>query len=428
MSQFHTRHAPILWTFILGSLVLVYKLADIQLFDNTYKELARKTILDKRIIYPARGLIYDRNGKLLTYNKPIYDLEMIYRNIDPRMDTFLFCELLEIDIDAFKKNTNKNWKDPRYHKSLPTLFLSSISPEVYMRLNEQLFRFPGFYPVQRNIRAYPHTSAAHLLGYLGEVDISNINTPGEDYQLGDFIGKSGLEKKYESILKGNKGVRFLVRDNLGREVGSFSEGRLDSVAREGINLTCSIDLDLQAYCESLMEGKRGSVVAIEPSSGEILTSVSSPGYDPNLLNMDRDRGRAFRELLNDTLQRPFLNRSISARYPPGSIFKPILSLISLEEETFDPDQTVYCDGYYQYRTFKYGCHDHSTPFNVEIGLMHSCNSYFYTMFQDLIEKEGYHSPEIGLNLLKDHLYDFGLGKKIGVDLNFEQAGFVPGPE
>ncbi len=428
MSSFNTRQAPILWTFILGSLVLVYKLAQIQLFDDTYKELAQKTILDKRTNYPARGLIYDRNGKLLTYNKPIYDLEMIYRNIDPQMDTSLFCELLEIDVQDFEKYVEKDWKDKRYHKSIPTLFLSKISPETYSRFQEQLFRFPGFYPIQRNIRAYPHSSAAHLLGYLGEVDMSNINAPEEDYQIGDFIGKSGLEKKYEPQLKGVKGVNFLVRDNVGRKVSSFNAGRLDSLAKTGMNLQSTIDLELQAYCESLMEGKRGSVVAIQPQTGGILTMLSAPNYDPNLLNLDRDRGKAFKALLNDTLQRPFLDRSISARYPPGSIFKPILALIAFQEGVFKPRQTVLCDGFYQYRTFKYGCHEHSPSYNVEIGLMHSCNSYFYTMFRSLIEKEGYQNPEKGLNILKEHLHDFGLGKKLGIDLSFERDGYVPSPE
>ncbi|NNE26717.1 MAG: penicillin-binding protein 2 [Saprospiraceae bacterium] len=428
MSKFNTRQAPILWTFILGSLVLLYKLADIQLFDSTYKELAQKTILDKQTIYPARGLIYDRNGALLTYNKPIYDLEMIYRNIDPDMDTTLFCELLQIDRATFLKNVEKNWRDKRYHKSLPTTFLSKISPEVYARFQEQLFRFPGFYPVQRNIRAYPHTSAAHILGYLGEVDMSIINAPDQDYEIGDYIGKSGLEKKYEDLLRGKKGVKFLVRDNLGREVSSFNNGRLDSLALAGTDLISTLDLELQQYAESLMEGKRGSIVAIEPKTGEILTMLSAPGYDPNLLNLDRDRGAAFKELLNDSIHRPFLDRSISARYPPGSIFKPILSLISFEEEVFQPNKTVTCPGYYQYRTFKFGCHQHKTPYNIEIGLMHSCNSYFFSMFRALVEKDDYSKPEIGLDILKEHLYDFGLGRKLGIDLSFERDGYVPTPE
>lgn len=425
MGRFTIRQAPILWTFIIGSLVLLYKLAQIQIFDKSYQELAQKTILDKRTIYPARGLIYDRNKKLLTINKPIYDLNMVYRNIDPKMDTTLFCDLLEISKEEFDEKINVNWKDPRYHKSLPTLFMSRINPKTFIRFQEQLFRFPGFYPVQRNIRAYPHSHAAHILGYLGEVDLNNINTPGADYESGDFIGKSGLEKTYEPRLKGSKGVSFLVRDNLGREVSSFNEGKLDSIPKVGSDLISTIDLDLQAYCETLMNGKRGSVVAIEPSSGEILTMLSAPSYDPNLLNLGQDRGQAFKALLNDTIQRPFLDRSISARYPPGSIFKPILSLIAFQEGVFEPNQTVYCDGYYQYRTFKYGCHEHSVPYNVQIGLMHSCNSYFYTMFRQLVEKEGYSEPGKGLNILADHLNNFGLGEKLGVDLSFERDGYVP---
>lgn len=425
MKSFETRQAPILWTFIIGALILLYKLAEIQIFDDTYKRLAEKTILDKQTIYPSRGLIYDRNGKLLTYNKPIYDLEMIYRNLDPDMDTSLFCNLLEIDRPTFLNNVEKNWRSVRYHKSLPTLFLSKINPENFTKFQEQLFRFPGFYSIQRNIRAYPHQNGAHMLGYLGEVDVTDIELSGGEYQSGDFIGRSGLEKVYEDILKGTKGVKFLVRDNVGREVSSFSDGRLDSVAVAGVDMYSSIDLDLQAYGEALMENKRGSIVAIEPSSGEILTMLSSPSYDPNLLNLDEDRGKAFRELLADTLQRPFLDRSVSARYPPGSIFKPVLSLIAMQEGVLRPNQTISCNGYYQYRTFKYGCHDHSTPYNVQIALMHSCNTYFFQIVRDLIEKEGFHSPEIGLNILGKHLNDFGLGRKLGSDLSFEGSGFVP---
>jgi penicillin-binding protein 2 len=428
LKSFETRQAPILWTFIIGALVLLYKLADIQIFDDTYKKLAEKTILDKQTVYPARGLIFDRHDKLLTYNKPIYDLEMIYRNLDPKMDTSLFCNLLAIDRGTFQNNVEKNWKSVRYHKSLPTLFLSKINPENFSRFQEQLFRFPGFYGLQRNIRAYPHKNAAHLLGYLGEVDVVDINTSSGEYQSGDFIGRSGLEKVYENVLKGTKGVKFLVRDNVGREISSFSNGQLDSVAIAGVDLYSSVDLDLQEYCEMLMENKRGSIVVIEPKTGEILTMLSAPSYDPNLLNLDEDRGKAFRTLLNDTIQRPFLDRAVSARYPPGSIFKPILSLIALQEGVLTPNQGYTCNGFYQYKSFKYGCHDHTAPYNLPLALMHSCNSYFFQVVRNMIEKEGFHSPEIGLNILRKHLYDFGLGRKLGSDLSFEGSGFVPTPE
>ncbi len=428
MKQFHSRQVPIIISFILGSLVLVVKLAEIQLFDDSYKKLAQKTILDKQIIYPARGLIYDRNGKILTYNKAIYDLEAIYRNVNKEMDTSLFCKLLDLDHQSFEKRLNKNWSDRRYHKSLPFTFLSKVDQSVYGRFQEHLFRFPGFYPIVRNIRAYPHQSAPHILGYLGEVDNNVIKNSNNVYSAGDYIGMSGLERYYEDKLKGRKGVKFLLRDNVGREVSSFSEGRLDSIAVEGTDLTTTIDLDLQAYCESLMINKRGSIVAIEPSTGEILAMVSAPSYDPNDLNLDQDRGRAFAALTEDNVQKPLLDRSISARYPPGSIFKPILSLIALQEGIIQPNTYVNCKSFYQYKSFKYGCHIHPQPFNLQIALTHSCNSYFFSMVREVIEKDGFNNPSSGLNMLNSYLYKFGLGNKLGVDLMHESEGFVPTPE
>lgn len=422
------RRTPILITFVLSALLLIYKLVQLQLLDDSYKKIAERTVLDKQTQYPSRGNIYDRNGKILTYNKPIYDLESIYKNLDKSMDTTLFCELLEIDKQVFLVNIEKNWRSHRYNKSLPHTFLSKISPEKYSKLQEQLFRFPGFYPVTRNIRSYPHNNASHLLGYLGEADMNLIGKKGSNYQRGDFVGKSGLEKAYEPLLKGKKGVKFLMRDVVGREVSGFDEGRLDSVSREGIDLTSTIDLDLQQYCEELMSNKRGSIVALEPATGEVLAMVSAPGYDPNLLNLDEDRGKAFKSLISDKIQKPLLDRSTSAKYPPGSIFKPILSLIALQEGVFSPYKTVQCNGYYEYRTFKFGCHRHSTPENVKQAIMHSCNSYFFEMVRKLIEKEGYNKPEIGLNILRSHLSDFGLGRKTGIDLPNENKGFLPSPE
>jgi len=426
--QLESRQLVIIIVFVLGALLLLYKSADLQLFDRSYKRLAEKTVLDKQTRYPSRGNIYDRNNQLLTYNKPIYDLEMIYNNLDKNMDTTLFCELLEIDKSTFVKNINKNWNDARYHKSIPTTFLSKIGPIKYSKFQEQLFRFPGFYPVNRNIRAYPHESAPHLLGYLGEVDLNLIRKENSGYSRGDFMGKTGLEKKYEEKLKGEKGIKFLLRNNLGSEVASYNEGKLDSLSKEGMDLYSTLDLELQKYCEELMTNKRGSIVAIEPATGEILSMVSSPGYDPNLLNLDEDRGKAFKQLLSDKQQKPLLNRSTSATYPPGSIFKPILSLISFQEGTFTPYRKVPCFGQYEYRTFSFGCHQHTSCDNVKSAIMHSCNSYFFEMVRKLIEKEGYSKPEIGLNILRSHLHDFGLGRPLGIDLPGEKSGFVPTPE
>jgi len=427
MWDMNSRQAPIVITFLIGAFLLTYKLSQIQLFDDTYKQLAEKTILDKQTVYPSRGLIYDRNNQLLTFNKPIYDLESIYRNVDPKMDTSLFCRLLDINNETFNKSLNKNWRDKRFHKSLPHTFISRINPEKYSRFQEHLFRFPGFYPLIRNIRAYPHTSAPHVLGYLKEVDQNIIDKENSTYQLGDYIGATGLESQYESILKGKKGFKFLLRDNVGREVSAFAGGELDSLAKEGSDIYTSIDLDLQAYCEKLMQNKRGSIVVLEPSTGEVLSMVSAPSFDPNLLNLDEDRGKAFRILTADKEQKPLFDRAISSGYPPGSIFKPILSLIAFQEGVMTPYNTVTCFGKYKYRTFEFGCHDHTPTVNVKSALMYSCNSYFFTMIRKLIEKEGFNKPEIGLNVLRTHLTDFGLGNKLGIDLLHESGGSVPSP-
>jgi len=353
VTAFDYRQTPILITFAISALVLIYKLAQLQIIDDSYKKVAARTVLDKETKYPSRGNIYTRNGKLLTYNKPIYDLESIYKNIDKSMDTSLFCRLLEIDRPTFESKIEKDWRSKRYHKSLPHTFLSRISPEKYSKFQEQLFRFPGFYPVMRNIRAYPHANGAHLLGYLGEVDLRMIGKKDSDYERGDFVGKSGLEKTYESYLKGQKGVKFLIHE---------------------------------------------------------------------------DRGKAFKTLLSDKIQKPLLNRSIAAKYPPGSIFKPILSLIAFQEGVFSPYKSVSCPGYYEYRTFKFGCHNHTRCDNVKSAIMHSCNSYFFEMVRRLIEKEGYNKPELGLNVLRQHLTEFGLGRNLGIDLPNEKSGFVPSPE
>lgn len=428
MWDLNSRQAPIVITFILGALVLTYKLSQIQLFDDTYKELAERTILDKQTIYPSRGIIYDRNKKLLTYNKPIYDLEAVYRNVDVnKMDTSLFSSLLDIDNTTFNNNLNKNWRDKRFHKSLPFTFISKINPEKFSRFQEHLFRFPGFYPLTRNIRAYPHTNAPHILGYLKEVNQATIDAENSPYGLGDYIGATGLESQYENVLRGKKGVKFLLRDNVGREVSSFAGGEHDSLAVEGSDMYTSLDLDLQAFCESLMDNKRGSIVAIEPSTGEILTMVSAPTFDPNMLNLDEDRGSAFRVLTDNKEQKPLFDRSTSAGYPPGSIFKPILALIAFQEGVMSPFNSVNCYGSYKYRTFEFGCHAHPPSVSITGGLMYSCNSYFFTMVRKLIEIEGFNNPKAGLDILRHHLYDFGLGNRLGLDLSHENSGSVPTP-
>ena len=410
------------------SFLLVVKSAQLQIFDSKYQEQARRTTLDKSIKYPSRGLIFDRNNKLLVSNSIIYDIEVIYNNIPENLDTTELCTLLGIDKSDFIQGMDKNWSSPQYHKAIPFTFLSKVRPEQFSVFQEHLHKYPGFYPVQRNIRNYPHENMAHALGFLGEVSKKDIKDKKDVYRNGDYIGKSGLERTYEYALKGEKGVGYVLKDNLGRNVESFDNGSLDSSAVSGSDIITTLDLDLQAYGEELMKNKMGSIVAIEPSTGEVLAMMSSPTYDPNLLNLDRNRGVSYDSLNLDTLYRPLFDRSVMAKYPPGSIFKTIFSLIAMEKGILTPNRTIYCDGVYELDSkgiYKQKCHQHPTPYNVSIALQHSCNSYYYQILREFIDSYGYSTPGKGLDTLISYLEDFGLGDKLGIDYHTEGKGFLP---
>ncbi|MBK8622601.1 MAG: penicillin-binding protein 2 [Saprospiraceae bacterium] len=423
------RHKIIIIFVILGALLLTFRSAQLQLFTQKYKEQAARTTLYKSIIYPARGLLYDRNGKPLVLNYPIYEILAIKNKVNPAMDTANFCRLLNIDIETFKKNLDKDWSNPKFHKAIPFVFLNKISPEQFAVFQEHMYKFPGFYPVQRYIRAYPHQHAAHALGYMGEVNKEIIEKYGDKYAAGDFIGISGIEYAYENELSGEKGVQYILRDNLGRMVGSFDNGRLDSMAVSGEDIDLSIDIDLQAYGESLLKNKRGAIVAIEPSTGQILALVSSPSFDPNLLTLDEKRGKGIKLLLLDSINKPLNNRAVTKKYPPGSIFKPILSLITLQKGTTYASKTIYCPGYYRLSATKVQkCHGHSVPKDISEAIQHSCNTYFFQLYRDFVDQYGYKKPGVGLDTLVSYLYDFGLGKRLGVDLSYENKGYVPTSE
>ena len=427
MEKYVERQKVIIVFFSICALLLVYKSAELQIFESKYREQARRTTLDKRISYPSRGLIYDRNNELLVVNTPIYDIKATYKKVDSEMDTVAFCNLLEISIDTFSTLLNKNWKSRRYHKSVPFTFLSKVKPETYAQFQERMFEFPGFYPVIRNTRSYPHQNAAHTLGYLGEVDQRTINKSDGKYQLGDFIGVSGVEKSYDDILRGSKGLNYLLKDNLGRDVGSYENGSLDYSAVSGEDINLALDLVLQEYGELLMRNKKGAIVALEPETGEGLAMISAPTYDPNILKMDVNRGAAFNALLSDTINKPMLDRSVISKYPPGSIFKPIFALIALQLGVTQPNKTIYCDGSYEVgkRGFSQGCRNHPTPYGIDVALQWSCNSYFYQLMKDCLLLNGYDNPGAGLDTLVNHLSDFSLGKKTGLDYHYENEGFIP---
>jgi len=427
VTKLSPRKYVIQGSFILAGLIILLNTAKLQVIDSDFKDRAEKTTLHKRTVYPSRGIIYDRHGKLMVINEPIYNIEVIYNEVSPEIDTFLFCELLHISKETFETNINKDWKSPHYRKSLPFTFLKRISPKEFASFQEHLHKFSGFYPEIRNVRAYPHENAAHVLGYLGEVNEKQIEQSNKEYALGDFIGLTGMEKMYENELRGKKGVEYILKDNLGREVSALAEGKMDSFANEGKDIISTIDLSLQQYGEKLMGNKKGSIVAIEPATGEILSMISTPTFDPNMLRVDKNRGEAFNELLNDTINRPFLDRSVMAKYPPGSIFKPILALIAMQEKVTWPYRTLYCNGSYETSTKGYsqGCHDHPTPYNIKIAIQHSCNTYFYQIMREFINGKDPLQPEIGMDKLKEYMGYFGVGKKLGVDNLYENKGFFP---
>jgi len=419
----------ILMVFGICAFILTVKTAQLQIFDNKYKEQAKRTTLHKTTKYPARGLIYDRNEKLLVSNNTIYDIDVIYNNVSKDIDTSEICSLLGIDKNTFSKNINKNWNNVQYHKSIPFRFLTRVRPEQFSIFQEHLHKFPGFYPVKRNIRTYPHKNVAHALGFLGEVDKDDIEgSQQNDYSRGDYIGRSGLERTYEYALKGKKGIGYVLKDNLGRNVGPFDDGRLDSAAISGSDIISTIDLDLQTYGEMLMQNKMGSIVALEPSTGEILSMLSAPTYDPNLMNLDRNRGLSYDSLSQDTLYRPLFDRSVMAKYPPGSLFKTIFSLIAMQKGILHPKRTIYCDGTYEVDSrglYVQKCHHHPTPYNVSLAIQYSCNSYYYQLLREFIDSHGYRTPGVGLDTLISYLNDFGLGNKLGIDYHTEEKGFLP---
>ena len=410
---------------ILAAVLLLVKVASIQIFNSSYHEKAEATTLDKRTLYPSRGLIYDRNGKLIVYNNPIYDIKATYNQIDADMDIDLFCQLLEINRDEYETRLNKDWSNPQFSKSVGFTFMQNVSPTVFTRFQEFLHEFPGFYFELRNVRGYREPNAAHLLGYISEVDKQIVANSEGAYTQGDYIGITGVEQRYEPYLRGEKGVAYVFKDNLGRVVGNVNDGKLDSSAVSGRDIILGIDLELQKYGEALMQGKKGSIVCIEPETGEILSMVSSPGFDPELLTIHKGRSDAFNMLLQDTTK-PLFDRSLMAAYPPGSIFKPILALIAMEENVLQPNRSIPCAGGYNYKYFHYGCHNHPTAYNVQTAIQHSCNSYFFQVFRDVVELDGFQQPDLGLTKLNSYLAQFGLGHTLGIDVPNEKPGNLPG--
>ncbi|NJK82908.1 MAG: penicillin-binding protein 2 [Saprospiraceae bacterium] len=416
--------------FISVLLLLVIKAADLQIIDESAKKTAQATTVYQLPIHPARGSMYDRNGKLMVYNIPIYNLMVTYDLIDPNINISKFCRILGITEEEYQKNLDKNWnsrgisKDGRFSKSIPFVFINRLSVETYARLQESLYEFTGFFVELRYVRGYNYPNAAHVLGYLREVNQKEVAT-NKAYRPGDFIGATGLELVYDQELRGKKGIRYVLKDNLGREMGAYQEGTLDERAEAGKDIVTTIDLDLQAYCEELMQNKKGAIVAIEPSSGEILAMLSAPTYDPNLLVFNRERGKAYQQLSADP-NLPLYNRSVLSEQPPGSTFKLVVGLVALQEKATEVNRTLPCsNGYYLGGAMRMGCHRHPTCTNIAMAVQHSCNAYFAHVFRNIVDMRGYTNPAAGLDVFNEHLVKFGIGVPLGIDFPQENNGNFP---
>lgn len=416
MNDYTKRSYVIVLIFTLVALVFIVKLFRLQVADPTYKQYATNNVLREVVQYPGRGLIYDRNGELLVYNRTAYDLLITPREVKP-FDTILFCNLLDITRDELEKGIQKAKKYSWYK---PSILVKQISPENYANLQEQLYKFEGFHSQTRTLREYSTTAAAHALGYVGEVTANDIQKD-EYYKPGDYIGISGIEKTYEKQLRGSKGVKKNLVDVHNRIQGSYRNGQEDIPAQIGKNITTTLDLDLQLYAEKLFVNKKGALVAIEPATGEVLAMVSAPVYDPGLL-VGRVRGENYATLLADTLK-PLFNRALQAKYPPGSTFKTINALIGLQEQAISLQTQYLCNGK---ASSPIRCTHNHGLIGVVTAISGSCNPFMWNTFRNIIGK-GKTSAE-GFNTWRHYVQNFGLGKVLSKDFANSLKGDLPDEE
>ena len=417
------RKLLLLTTVILVGLVFIARLFYLQVYDNSNYDLFEDTAIRKEFNYPKRGYVYDRNGKLLVANQPSYDVMVIPREVVPLDSTDLneFCNLLKITREDYNKKLERA---TTYSPRLPSPFVSQLSKTDYAVLQEKMRKYEGFYIQKRSLRSYQTTIGANVLGDIGEVNRSII-AKQPYYRLGDLIGKQGIEKTYEDILRGTKGIKFIQKDRFNKNIGPYKDGIYDTLPKPGKDITITIDAELQAYGELLMTNKRGGIIAIEPSSGEILTMVSGPSYNPNLL-VGRDRSKNFSKLYRDTIAKPLFDRGLQAMYPPGSPFKTLNALVGLQEGVVTTQERFSCNMGYRYGNRKMGCHAHVSPVNMNIGIYESCNAYFANVYRKIMDK--YDTPAEGMDVWSNHIKSFGLGNYLNNDLSVGQPGKIPDAE
>ena len=404
---------------IFTGIIFVGRLFYLQVFQDESNSLENDNAIRKIYQHPKRGYIYDRNGKLLVANQPTYDVVVIPREVEA-LDTLMFCSLLDIDKAQFLKSFNRA---KRYSPRLPSIFLAHLSKEDYAFLSEKLRKFKGFYVQKRAVRDYQTEIGANVLGYIAEVNPDNISKDGY-YKLGDLIGKQGVEKSYEKELRGKKGVKYIQKDIYNRDIGSYKNGQFDTLPKPGKNITITIDATLQEYGEQLMQNKMGGIVAIEPSSGELLTLVSAPSYNPALL-VGRERSKNYTKLYTDSIYRPLFDKALIRMHVPGSPFKTLVALAALQENVITTRETVYCTEKYIYgknrRIMK--CHCGGGYRNLFSAISNSCNSYFAMAFRKTIDK--YNEASNGMDIWSSHIKSFGLGNFLGNDLSVGKKGNIP---
>ena len=417
--------------YIIGGIALlvvlsyIVRLAFLQLSNDEYKRSADNNAFLNNIIFPSRGAIYDRNGELLVYNQPAYDIMVIMREVN-NLDTLEFCKTLNITKSAFEermmliKDRNKN---PGYSTYTQQLFLPQISAEEFSVFQEKMFRFHGFYVRERTIRRYATDYCAHVLGDVAEVSPADVERD-DYYDPGDYIGKQGVERSYEPELRGVKGVEVLLRDARGRIQGHYKNGALDRKPVPGKNLTLSIDAKVQALGERLMQGKMGAIVAIEPKTGEILCMVSAPSYDPHRME-GKQRGAQMMEMQRNPMK-PMLNRAISGTYPPGSTFKTSQGLTFLQEGIITSSTAYPCYHGFVTKGMRVGCHGHGSPLPLVPAIATSCNGYFcWGLYHMLNNRQKYQTIQDAITTWKDYMVSMGFGYKLGVDLPGESRGMIP---
>ncbi len=418
MNTFNGRKYAVMILIILVGMIFVIRLFSLQVLDPTYRISAESNSRRLEIRFPARGLIYERNGDLLVYNEAAYDL-LVNPSMLGEFDTLDLTGILNISKERLIAGIEAAVAYSRYK---PYVILRQISSENYAVLQEKLYKFTGFFVQSRSLRTYPRPIAAHVLGYVGEVNEEMI-ARDDYYKAGDYIGISGIERAYEKELRGEKGRKIYLVDVHNRIQGSYQEGRYDIQETVGKNITITIDGDLQAYAEMLMQKFRGSVVALEPSSGEILALVTSPAYEPSLL-IGRSRTENYQRLNTDSLK-PLFNRALMAQYPPGSTWKPVTGLIGLQEGVISPNTEYDCKGGFHWGSVTVGCHYHVSPLSLVSATQHSCNGYFNEVFRRIISDNKFESSQEAFENWREHVLSFGFGQTFESDLSYELPGLVP---